>query len=128
MQEGLKKMNDNMLVSNTNHQQEIEIPGYAKICGILALIFAIVGWIVPVLGVILITPIAIILGILALRGGSKGMGIASTIIIVVNLLISPSFWVNVGLGAVGSKGNSLMTWFDIIGVISMFYFIVKKRG
>jgi hypothetical protein len=126
VQESPKRIDDNTPVYT--YRKEKEVPGYAKICGILALIFSIVGWFIPVIGVILITPIAIVLGIIALRGGTKGMGIASTIIIVVNLFISPSFWVNVGLGAVGSKGNALMTWFDIVGVILMFYFIVKKRA
>lgn len=69
-----------------------EVPGYAKICGIIALILAIVGVLIPVVGVLFITPLAIILGAISLYGGYKAMGIATLIINVINLIISPTFW------------------------------------
>jgi len=40
-----------------------EVRGYAKASGIVALILAIVGTIMPVIGVSFITPLAVILGV-----------------------------------------------------------------
>jgi hypothetical protein len=106
-----------------------EVPSYAKACGILALIVAIVGVLIPVIGVLFITPIAIILGAIALYGGYKGMGIATLIIVTVNLIISPTFWANIGAGATfaGASSNRFLTYFDAIGVIVMLYLAVRKR-
>lgn len=47
-----------------------DVPGYAKVCGILGLILAVL---IPVLGLMLVVPLAIILGpvfavVLAVRG------------------------------------------------------------
>lgn len=105
-----------------------EVPGYAKITGILALVLAIVGWFIPIVGVLLITPLAIILCAISLYGGYKGMGIATTVIVIVNLLVSPSFWLNVAASSM-EEGvvNRFLTYFDIIGVIVLLYLIVRKR-
>lgn len=106
-----------------------EVPGYAKACGILALIVAIVGFVIPVVGVLFITPIAIILGAIALYSGYKGMGIATLIIVTVNLIVSPTFWANIGAGAsfAGASSNRFLTYFDAIGVIVMLYLAVRKQ-
>src|SRR5262249_28515486 len=48
---------------------EAEVPAYAKVCGILALILAIVGVVIPVFGVLFITPLAIVFGSIGLYGG-----------------------------------------------------------
>jgi hypothetical protein len=106
-----------------------EVPGYAKASGIIALILAIIGAIVPVIGVLFITPLAIILGVVALYGGYKGIGIAVIVVVAVNLIISPTFWLNVGAGATqaGAAGNRMLTYIDVIGIIVMIYFAAKKR-
>src|SRR3990170_8589982 len=83
-----------------------EVPGYAKACGILSLITAIVSFLVPAVGVLFIVPIAIILGAIALYGGYKGVGIATIVIVAVNLIISPTFWLNIGAGAKFSGASS----------------------
>lgn len=108
----------------------VEVPPYAKACGILALIVAIAGVAIPVVGVLFITPIAIVLGAVALYGGYKGIGIATLIIVAVNLIISPTFWANIGAGATfaGASGNRFLTYFDIIGVIALLYLAVRKQG
>jgi len=110
----------------------MEIPGYAKICGIIALILAIVGFIVPVAGVLFITPLAIIFGSIALYGGYKGIGIATLVINAVNLLVSPTFWLNVGAGAVYSQasGNRFLSYFDVVGIVVMIFLAVggRKQG
>lgn len=106
-----------------------EIPSYAKACGILSLIVAIVGVVIPVIGVLFITPIAIVFGAIALYGGYKGMGIATLIIVTVNLIISPTFWANIGAGATfaGASSNRFLTYFDAIGVIVMLFLAVRKQ-
>src|ERR1019366_466044 len=93
-----------------------EIPGYAKACGVLGLILAIVGMIIPVFGVLFITPLAVLAGALALYGHYKGMGIAILIITVINLIISPTFWLNIGAGATfaNAGGNRFLTYFDAL--------------
>lgn len=106
-----------------------EVPAYAKLCGILALIFAIVGTVIPIVGVLFITPLAILFGAAALYGGYKGIGIATPIIVVVNLLISPTFWLNIGAGATQAEAsaNRFLTYFDTVGVIAMLYLAVRRR-
>jgi hypothetical protein len=106
-----------------------EIPGYAKACGVLGLILAIVGMIIPVVGVLFITPLAAIAGALALYGNYKGMGIAILIINVLNLIISPTFWLNIGAGAnlANASGNRFLTYFDALGVVVMFALLIRTR-
>ncbi len=108
---------------------ETGVPVYAKICGILALILAIAGVVIPVVGVLFITPLAIVFGSIGLYGGYKAMGIATLVINVINLIISPTFWANIGAGATLSQasGNRFLTYFDSIGVIVMFVLVVRTR-
>lgn len=105
-----------------------EVPGYAKACGIVSLILAILGVLIPVIGVLFVTPLAILLGAAALYGGYKGMGIATLIIVVINLVISPTFWLNIGAGATiaDASSNRFLTYFDAIGVVAMLYLAVRK--
>lgn len=106
-----------------------DVPGYAKVAGIIGLILAIVGVIIPVFGVLFITPLAMITGAIALYGHYKGIGIAILIITIVNLLISPTFWANIGAGATfsGASGNRFLTYVDSVGVLVMFGLIVRRR-
>jgi hypothetical protein len=106
-----------------------EAAGYAKVCGIIGLILGIVGVLIPVAGVLFITPLAIVFGAVGLYGGSRGMGIAVLIVNVINLIISPTFWANIGAGATfaGAAGNRFLTYFDAVGVVVMFVLVVRKR-
>ena len=106
-----------------------EVSGYAKVCGILGLILAVLGTIIPVFGVLFITPLAILAGALALYGHYKGMGIAVLIINVINLIISPTFWANMGAGATFANAgtNRALTYFDAVGVLVMFALVARKR-
>ena len=105
-----------------------DVPAYAKVFGILSLIAAILSFLIPVIGTLFITPAAIIFGVIALFGGSKGFGVASLIIIVVNLIISPTFWMNLYAGAAqaGAVGNRFISYFDVLGIILMFGLVVFK--
>lgn len=106
-----------------------DVPGFAKISGIAGLVLAILGVLIPVVGVLFITPLAIIAGAIALYGGYKNMGIAILIINVVNLVISPTFWLNIGAGAsiAEAAGNRFLTYFDVAGVLAMLALVVRKR-
>jgi hypothetical protein len=107
----------------------MEIPAYAKICGIMALIMAVLGVLIPIVGVLILTPIAIILGILALYGGYKGMGIATLILVAINLVISPTFWVNIAIQTTneGATINRFLTYFNLLGLFVMLYLVPKKN-
>ena len=107
---------------------KVDVPGYAKVSGILALITAILGTLIPVVGVLFVTPLAIVFGALALFGGSKGLGVATLIIVVINLIISPTFWLNLAAGSTidDASGNRMLAWFDAIGVIVMFGLVARS--
>lgn len=110
-------------------QSSTGIPGYARACGITSLILAIVGFVIPVIGVLFITPVAIILGTIALYGGYKGVGIATLIIVAVNLIVSPTFWANIGAGATipAAASNRFLTYFDLAGFVVMLYLASKRK-
>lgn len=107
--------------------QRAEVPGYAQVCGILGLILAIVGFCVPIVGVLFITPLAIVGGVFALYGRYRGIGIAILVITLVDLIISPTFWLNLGAGAI-SPANAFLTLFDAAGVVAMFVLLVRRRA
>jgi len=103
--------------------------GYATPAGVLALIAAILALIIPVIGVLWFSPIAILLGIAALRGGAKGYGIAVLVIVTVNMIISPTFWLNIGAGSTmpGAGGNRIITYINVFGVLGMVLMLFSGR-
>jgi hypothetical protein len=105
-----------------------QVPAYAQICGILALALAVAGVFIPFLGVLFLTLIAIILGCVALHGGYKVVGVTTLVVVIVNLLISPTFWLNILAGASEpeASGNRWLAFFDIAGVVAMLYLAVRK--
>lgn len=106
-----------------------EIHGYAQVCGILAVALAIAGCVIPVIGVLFITPIAIVANALALFGGYRRVALATTVIVLVNLMISPTFWLNLAAGAMGPdfNPNRALTLFDAVGVVAMLSLIAWPR-
>lgn len=102
------------------------IPAYASVFGVLALISAMLSFLIPVIGPLLITPFAIVFGLIALFGGAQGMGAVTIVIIVVNLIISPTFWVNLYVGGtqVDAGFNRSLANFDIWGVVLLFVFLI----
>ncbi len=80
----------------------------------LGLILAVVGMVIPIVGVLFITPLAVLAGVVTLYGQYRGMGIAILIVNVVNLIISPTVWANIGAGATlaGASGNRFLTYFE----------------
>jgi hypothetical protein len=106
-----------------------KVPAWARAFGVLALVAAIVSVLVPVIGPIFITIPAAILGIIALIGGDRKLGITVFVIVAVNLIISPSFWLNFFAGAT-QKEASPNRWFaflDIILSVGMIPFLFIKR-
>lgn len=133
--------------------KQIETRPYAEVFGILALILAIVSIMITLglmlistssIGVLLsaagfsfkfdkipfIIPLAMIFNIIALRGGLKGMGKATLIILTVNLIITPGFWMNilVDFSKPYAWVDLLITYICVIGIVLMFVFTVRKRG
>jgi len=102
------------------------VPAYASISGVLSLIAAILSFLIPIIGPLLITPFAIVFGLIALFGGAAGMGAATGAIIIVNLIISPTFWVNLYVGGTQADAgfNRFLAYFDILGIILLFVFMV----
>jgi len=81
-----------------------------------------------VIGTIFITPTAIFFGLITLWGGAKKLGIATFVILVVKLIISPIFWANLWVSAVeaGASGNRFLSYFIVIGMLLMFILLFKK--
>lgn len=104
------------------------IKPYAEVFGIIAFVLAIVGFIIPIVGVLFVTPLAIVFGILALLGGysNKNLNIATVVIIVVNLVVGPTFWLNIGASAF-SWINATLTVFDAVGAAALIYLLVKAN-
>ncbi|MGO9265754.1 MAG: hypothetical protein ACLQBA_12870 [Candidatus Binataceae bacterium] len=105
-----------------------QVPAYAQICGILAVALAVAGVFIPLVGVLFLTPIAIVLGSVALYGGYKVVGVTTLVVVIVNFLITPTFWLNILAGASesGASGNRWLACFDIVGVSAMLYLTVRK--
>ena len=97
----------------------------------LALVAAISAFLVPFVGVIFITIPAAILGIIALYGGDRKLGMTVFIIVAVNIIISPSFWLNLWAGAANqglpSNPNMVFAVLDMISGLAMVPFLFIKR-
>lgn len=106
------------------------LPAYAKACGIAGIIFAVVALLVPVVGVLFITPIAIVLGCAALAVGNKVLGISVLLANAINLVVSPTFWLNVKAGRdiAGASSNRFLTYFDVLGLLVMVVLAVRKTS
>jgi hypothetical protein len=93
----------------------------------LALALAVAGVFIPFLGVLFLTPIAIILGCVALQGGYKVVGVTTLVVVIVNFLTSPTFWLNILAGASEpeASGNRWLAFFDIAGVVAMLYLAAR---
>lgn len=105
------------------------VSGYGRAAGVLALIAAILAVIIPIVGVLWFSPLAIILGLIAMRGGAKGFGIAVLVIVVVNMIISPTFWLNIGAGSTmpGAGANRMVTYINVFGVLGMIFMLFSGR-
>jgi hypothetical protein len=105
------------------------VPAYAEVSGVLAVALAIAGCLVPVFGVLFVTPLAIILNSVALFGGYRRVAIVTVVLVLVNLLISPSFWLNVAAGASQPEAwsNRFLSYFDMFGLAAMFCLVAWGR-
>jgi hypothetical protein len=68
-----------------------EVAGYPQVCGILATGLAIAGFLVPVIWVLFITPLAIVVNAIALYGGYRRVTLVTVVIVLVNLMVSRHF-------------------------------------
>ena len=93
---------------------------------------AIAAFLVPFFGVIVITIPAAIVGIIAWYGGHRKWGMTVFIIVAVNIIISPSFWLNLWAGAAGagtssSNPNMVFAILDMLSGLAMVPFLFMKR-
>ena len=79
-----------------------EPSGATKAFAVLAIILALAGFMLPIVGVLVIAPLAVICACIALYGSDfNSLGMISAILIIVNYIISPTFWANIGAGVQG---------------------------
>lgn len=106
-----------------------DVHGYAAVCGILAIAPAIAGFLVPVIGVLFITPVAIVFNSAALYGGYRRVALVTLVIVLVNLMVSPTRWLSVAAGAAVSDAapNRFPSYFDLAGVVAMFCLVAWPR-
>lgn len=103
------------------------VPGYARVAGVLALITAILAAIIPIVGVLWFSPLAVILGLIAMYGGARGFAIAVLVIVAVNMIISPTFWLNIGAGSMpGAGANRAVTLVNVFGVLGMLVLLLRR--
>lgn len=101
-------------------------PAYPKVCEIIGLILAIASFFIPFVGVFIMAPLAMIVGSVALYGGgSKGFGIAILILSAVKIIISPMFWLYLGVSAVEEGVQGYFSYFVLVCFIVMLYFLVR---
>jgi hypothetical protein len=81
---------------------EREIHGYAQVCGILAIALAIAGFLIPMIGVLFVAPLAIVMNVIALYGGCMRIAFVRAMLV----LVSPTFWLNVAARRGGASGAS----------------------
>lgn len=84
-----------------------------------------------VFGVIFMTIPAAILGIIALSGGDRKLGMTVFVIVAVNIIISPSFWLNLWAGSADQgllqNPNMVFAILDILSGLAMVPFLFIKR-
>jgi uncharacterized membrane protein len=103
-------------------------PRGGTVLGVLALIAAILAVIIPVYRVLYFSPIAALLGIGALWQGGRGYGIAVIVLLAVNMIVSPTFWLNLATGSQMSaaSGSRLITYLNIFGVLIMLGLLLRR--
>jgi hypothetical protein len=106
-----------------------KVPAWARAFGVLALVAAIAAFLIPFIGVIFITIPASVLAMVALYGGDRKLGMTVFIILAVNLIISPSFWLNLYVGAadVSASSNRWFAYLDIVCGLAMIPFLFIRR-
>lgn len=101
-------------------------PEYIEICGIISLVLVIIGFIIPFVGAGFIVPLALIFSTISLSGKTTAIGIATTVIGALKLLISATFWVQLS-GIVGIR-NFVMAIIGIACIVFNIYFITKRAN
>jgi hypothetical protein len=119
-------MNNQSLPTSTTAVRQ-EASGLTKTFAVLAVILALSAFMLPIVGVLFIAPLAVICACIALYGRDfNSLGLVSAIMTIVNYIISPTFWANIGTGAQQGGGNLFLTWFGLLGSIVMIGLIVRK--
>ena len=108
--------------------QSLEGPTSAtKAFAVLAIVFALAGLSLPMIGVAFVAPVGVICTCVALYGSDfKSMGLISAVLLILNYLISPTFWAIVADGSARGGGSLFLTLFAIVGSVVMIALIVRK--
>lgn len=97
--------------------------GYAVACGVVGLILSILGFIVPIYGVMFGSAGAALFGVMAVYGRSRGLGIAILVLVAVNCVISPTWWAAVSVPE--ATGSWALAWISVLGVVSMLVLLAR---
>ena len=99
-------------------------PTWAVIVSSLGLAFTIISFIVPSFGTLIIAPLTSFIVAGGIYGGSRGMGIASFIILIIKYIISPTFWITLFSKDIG---GSIFPILGIIGLITIIIAFIKGK-
>lgn len=102
-----------------SNQTNSDVADWVKPVAIASIVFAIVGFFIPVFGPVILTPLAIVLCCLAFYGGDfKNLALTAAIITFASQLSSPSFWVYLDevLSALGLIKREIPGWQRQLGV------------
>lgn len=105
------------------------VAGYARAAGVTALIAAVLAVLVPGVAVLWFSPLAVVLGIVAIRGGAKGYGVGVLAIISVNMALSPTFvpTIRAGFSMPTVDVNLVMAYIAALGVLGMILMLFTDR-
>ena len=99
----------------------------AKLFAVLGVILGLIGFLIPLVGPIFVTPLSIVFVCLSLYNGDfKNIAIYTTILNIVNLFVSPMVWISFASGVQNGGAAAALTWFDIIGSIAMIGLIMRN--
>jgi hypothetical protein len=113
----------------TDSNQKRQPSDFTTVMAISGLLISVAGFNIPIIGVAFVTPFAIIPTVIALlKGDFKNCAAISAILIVVNYLASPTFWMMFpnGFRSTASPLDILFVWFDIVGSLILILLLIRK--
>lgn len=105
------------------------IPTYARICGRVALVLAVVSVLMPRAGILDILPIVVVLGCLTLYGGFREFGAGILVMSIMDIVLSPAFWGNPAHATHPfSWLEDSLTSLDLVGILAMTALLFRPKG
>jgi uncharacterized membrane protein YdjX (TVP38/TMEM64 family) len=100
----------------------------AKTASTIALVLAIACFLVPFIGALFLPPFAILAICIGLyKGDFKNFSVASTVIIIINYFISPTFWLAAASADRDPRAGAtrFLLWIAIIGSMVMIGLVIR---